>query len=73
MKFFGYGIHSEVLLQLGEVSVQADSLTLRKLAAFILKCADNVDQDQRWEHEHFSDFEQLPDEFPEFIVFRSES
>lgn len=60
MKCFGYDKNNEDdLLDMSEVTLQTNSDMLRKLASFLVKCADEIENDQDWEHEHFSDY--LPD------------
>jgi len=62
MQVFGYvqGDEStETSSRLSEVSVVADSGTLRSLAAFLTKCADRMDESSaagvKFGHEHFRD------------------
>jgi hypothetical protein len=56
MEMFGYEKGSSKLLTLGEVSSQASPAILRKVAEFILTCADEMERNENWEHRHFSDF-----------------
>lgn len=71
MKFFGYDkVNTADLLTLGEVTIQASSKELRDLASFIAKCADDMEKDLDWEHEHFLDV--VPDAScdVDLIIFR---
>lgn len=72
MKFFGYSKDGDVLLDMAEVSLQANPHQLKSFAAFILKCADGMQKDSQWEHEHYSDnCESVGGAF-DFIIFKDE-
>ena len=71
LNLFGYSnVEESELLTLNEVTIQADTTKLRALAKFINKCADEIDSDEGWEHEHFRDY--IDDESIEHdvIVFK---
>jgi len=72
MNLYGCCDESSEVLTLKEVTVQASSEEIRKLAKFFLQCADEIDNDDRWEHEHLSDFEELYSGGAEIIVFRKD-
>ena len=57
MKLYGYAKKDtgNGLLEMKEVSVSASPDVLRKMAAFLLSCADRMERDpMRWEHDHFN-------------------
>ena len=56
MEMFGYEKESSTLMHLKEVALQASPSLLRKMAAFILTCADEMERREKWEHRHLSDF-----------------
>jgi len=56
MEMFGCEKGSSKLINLDEVSLQASPPILRKVAEFILTCADEMERSEKWEHRHFSDF-----------------
>lgn len=56
MKCYAYAVDSDDLVELAELTIQADPNALRKLADFIRHCADEIDaRGADWEHEHFQD------------------
>ena len=72
MKLYGYSNNTEATpMALSEVSIGADPAILRKIASFISKCADEIEQDpENWEHVHFNDQNNtITDEMPHLIVF----
>ncbi len=74
MNFFGYSKSTnDELLELIEMTVQASPEKLRKLASFLNQCADDIESDEGWEHEHFSDYTSDFDESsPDLIVFKEQ-
>ena len=57
MKIFGYANEMpNNLVSLNQITIQADSKSLKILAEFLTKCAEDMDKDSDWEHEHFTDF-----------------
>ena len=74
MKLFGYieGNHDQ-LVTLSEVTVQAKPETLKAIACFLLKCAQEMEDDNSWEHGHFADSEFVEVPSPDIIVFRETS
>ena len=60
MKCYGYSIdNQEDLKELSEVGILATPAMLRTLASFINKCADEIENEPGWNHEHLSDFIKL--------------
>ena len=56
MKCYGYSKEdNDDLLEMSEVTLQADSKLLRNMANFLSSCADRIETDSEWEHEHFTD------------------
>jgi len=56
MKCYGYSTDEEdKLLELIEVTIQFSPEKLRQTASFLTKCADAIEKDEEWEHEHLSD------------------
>jgi len=72
MKVFGYSVgNEENLLEMNEVTIQCNAEMLKKIAKFLNKCANEMSDDEGWEHEHLSDFlELVSDEIPDLIVFK---
>ena len=69
MKCYGYLLGNQKSLhELRELSLLAKPETLRALAQFIEKCADEIENDASWEHAHFSDFIKLTDDPVDIIV-----
>lgn len=56
MKLFGFseGEGSSKLLE--QVTLEIDAPELRKLSKFLLQCAEEIEEDVEWEHEHLSDY-----------------
>jgi hypothetical protein len=76
MKAYGYPagapLSEEGLVELAEVTFASDSPTLRRIAAFLMKQADEMDAllDQ-FDHAHAQDEDRpWPDEWPDIIVAR---
>jgi hypothetical protein len=76
MKAFGYPagapVNPEGLVELKEVSFAADALTIRRIAAFLLKQADVMDaMGPGFGHAHAQDEDRpWPEEWPDVIVVR---
>jgi hypothetical protein len=74
MKCYGYSKNNNNLLYLSEVTVQADPSSLRELAKFIYECANEIELDDDWEHEHFVDASSdNQNSETDFIVFNPRS
>lgn len=60
LRLFGYPSDNDELeapLKMAEVTIAADSRTLRNLAAFLLHTADLIEtHGDKFGHEHYSDF-----------------
>jgi len=56
MKIFGFlgEIGDSKLLE--QVTLEIDAPELRKLSSFLLQCAEEIEDDIEWEHEHLSDY-----------------
>ena len=58
MKCYGYAkSKNDTLLEMRELTLQADSESLKRLANFLFQCAEKFEVDPKWQHEHFSDSE----------------
>jgi len=56
LKCYGYASGTDQLLELSEVSIRANSRDLRRLAAFLIECAEGIDaHEEDWEHAHLGD------------------
>lgn len=74
MKFFGYiEGNKDQLFQLSEVTLQAEPTTLKSVANFLLKCAQEMEENEFWEHEHYSDDSISNNESVDFIIFSDKS
>lgn len=71
MKAYGYNEENKNLLQLSQITLQANPEKLRLLAEFIKVCANKMEEDKNWEHEHFSDHFQKTTEDVDLIIYRS--
>jgi len=71
MKFYGYTENPDQSpMELAEVTVAADPELLRKLSAFLAKCADEIESSNgQWGHEHFDSKQTNKDSLPSFIVY----
>ena len=58
-KCFGYKKGDEDLKKFNEITIQSNPRSLIILSDFFKKCAEKIEKDNDWEHEHFNDF--LPD------------
>jgi hypothetical protein len=75
MKIYGYSktkVNSDGLLEMGEVTIQTNPDSLRKIAQFLLKCADIIEEHgDSFGHEHFKDqFDKRNNEITDIIVVR---
>lgn len=71
MRFFGCldGDDEVELVELREVSVRATPDTLRKMAAFLLHAAEQMDRHgEAFGHEHFQDFDLTQPSIPDLVV-----
>jgi hypothetical protein len=68
MKIYGRTQDSESeLILLSESTLIADPNTLRELASFLYRCADNIeDLGESWEHDNFENIDAAS---PQFAVF----
>ena len=63
-KLYGYSASGdECLLSLREVTLFADSNQVRALSTFLARCAQEMETNPEWEHQHFAD-----GKFPDIIV-----
>ena len=70
MKIYGFDDRSDQAKLLDQVTLEVDSEVLRQLSKFFLICADEMDDDKDWSHEHFCDF--LGEDIPaDLVVYRS--
>ncbi|MFB2640175.1 hypothetical protein ACE02P_19285 [Shewanella bicestrii] len=59
-------------LELGEVTLAANYLELRKIASFLVQAAEAIELKQEaWEHEHLSDNQPEFIGAPNFVVYNS--
>lgn len=72
MTFYGYSICNDQLLEIREITIKASSSELRKLSAFFIKCASEIENSVGWEHEHFSDFGDDVDNHLDLIIYNSD-
>ena len=69
MKVYGYSLEDDdSLLSMGEVSIQATPNELRKISSFLLKCAEDLEKNDDFDHEHFQDFAGATDNDPDLII-----
>lgn len=74
MKCFGYDKNNEdELLDMSEITLQTNSDMLRKLASFLVKCADEIESIQDWEHEHFCDYLKDGEDVIDVVVFNDKN
>jgi hypothetical protein len=77
MKIHGYsdqGLPTEEIQssELAEITVVASPSELRRIAAFLLSAADNMEHmGSSYSHEHLSDKQPGFDSSPHFVVFNS--
>jgi len=61
MKLFGrMKCKDEPLLSIEAMTIQATSVELREIVKFLLHCANKIENDPEWEHEHLNDFSAAP-------------
>ena len=71
MKIFGFTDSQDTPIELNQATLETDPETLRKLSKFLLTCAEEIEEDNEWEHEHFCDF--IGEVTPvEFVVFNAD-
>ncbi|MDP3289458.1 hypothetical protein [Methyloversatilis sp.] len=70
MRIFGRIEGCEDLVALSEIAIQVEPGVLKDIAAFFSQCAQEMEVESSWEHEHFSDSEFGNDSFPEIIIAR---
>jgi len=73
IKCFGY-IKNDAessLSEFSEVTFQSNANNLRLLASFLSKCADEIDNNPNWEHEHFKDSLPFDEAQAEIIVYKA--
>ena len=68
MNVFGYVVDSDDLSSLSEVTLQASPEELKKLSDFLLSCANSMEKDEHWEHEHYQDFTSTDSNDPDLVV-----
>jgi hypothetical protein len=75
MKAYGYTMAASELRELGEVTLQGSPSELRSLARFILDCADRMELERGWEHEHFraSPYASAVESVVDVVIFRTSS
>jgi hypothetical protein len=68
MKIYGRAKNNESeLVLLSESTLVADPSTLRELASFLYRCADNIeDLGESWENDHFENTDATS---PQLVVF----
>jgi len=67
-KLYGYSASGdECVLSLREVTLFADSNQVRALSTFRARCAQEMETNPEWEHQHFAD-----GKFPDIIVSNSQ-
>ena len=71
MNLYGYiEDNRDQLVRLAEVTLQAEPEELKAIASFLLKCAEQMEGSDTWEHEHFLDSNPSNGTSPDLIVFR---
>ena len=56
MKCYGYSKKdNDDLLEMDEITLQANPQLLKSFAKFLSDCAERIETDSDWEHEHFLD------------------
>jgi len=69
MKCYGYSAdNQEDLKELSEIGILATPKMLRSLASFINKCADEIENEPDWDHEHLCDFIKLNEGSVDIII-----
>lgn len=78
LKLYGYGKEAPAadasgLLEMCEVTLTANPGELRRIAAFLERCADGMEaQGKAWQHAHLSDEDRVFSDAPQFVVFHPE-
>ncbi len=70
MPCFGYKEDSDEIIELKEITLQMNSKDLRELSRFLTACAEALENNIDWEHEHISDFTKSIWSNFDVIVFR---
>ena len=66
MKIYGYSNNTnEEPMELNEVTISSNPNSLRKISEFLLKCAEEIEKNNEWEHEHLP----AQNQEPKLIVF----
>lgn len=70
MKIFSFSKsgNSELVKQ---VTLEVSPNDLRRLSSFFLKCANEIEDDHEWEHEHLSDYLEEGTFTSDLVVFNS--
>lgn len=53
---FGFDDSFDGAKELSQVALEINSSELRELAAFLIQCANEMDDDPEWNHEHLCDY-----------------
>jgi hypothetical protein len=56
MKIFGFYDDKNDSKFLDQVTLEVNASELRELAEFFFRCAEEMDSDEGWGHEHLSDY-----------------
>jgi len=56
-------------MELNEATICANPEMLREISKFLLVCAEEMEKDVKWNHDHFSPENKEENEYPELIVF----
>jgi len=68
-KLYGYGQSDDAeLLELREVTILVDAEQARALSEFLARCAQKMEANPAWEHEHFAG-----EEATDLVVFNLHS
>lgn len=70
MKIYGYSnTNSEGIIEMNEITISAGPCTLREVANFFSKCANEIEKDSDfWEDKHFKG-----NNTPQIVVFNQDS
>lgn len=69
MNLYGHKQNADELLSLNDVTIQASPEELRNTAEFLLHCANSIEKDSSWEHEHLNDYLKTGDASSDIVVF----
>lgn len=56
MKVFSYLQEKSKAELPGQITFEINRAELSELSSFLLQCLSEIEEDEDWEHEHFSDF-----------------